>query len=61
MGWSDYIGQTDWAKEATMFGTLEGRWVGEAWQSMAILAVIISFFIVSIGWMLATAFNHAGL
>ncbi|RLG20049.1 hypothetical protein DRN67_00980 [Candidatus Micrarchaeota archaeon] len=60
--WRNWIPVSpDWQTDAGTFGTLEGRWVGQAWYESAIAAVLASFFIVAIGWMLARGFNHAGL
>lgn len=51
-----------WENSATGFGTLQQRWTGaDNWQAIAMSAVLASFFMVAIGWMLASAFNHAGL
>ncbi|VVC03430.1 Uncharacterised protein [Candidatus Burarchaeum australiense] len=60
--WWDYIptgaGGPDWQQGAS--NLLQNEWAG-GWQAAAILAVMASFFIVAIGWMVASAFNHAGL
>ena len=65
MSWWDYIptgtGGPDWINVGTLFGTVEGRWVGQGWQAMALSAVLASFFMISIAWMIAAVFNHAGL
>ncbi|MDO8339676.1 MAG: hypothetical protein Q7T16_03390 [Candidatus Burarchaeum sp.] len=50
-----------WENAPTVFGTLQDRWIGEAWVGIAMSAVLASFFMVAIAWMLASAFNHQGL
>src|SRR3989338_8933752 len=59
--WSMWITGQGWENAATTFGTLQNRWIGEAWIGIAMSAVLASFFMVAMAWMLASAFNHQGL
>jgi len=60
--WTQWIPvTTEWRESATRLGTLEGRWDGDAWQGIALSAVLASFFMLAIAYMLSKAFNHQGL
>jgi len=62
--WTLWIpNEPGWAarEDVMRLGSLQQRWIGEGWQGMAISAVLASFFLVAIAYMIAKAFNHEGL
>ena len=64
MDWRNWIPTgPDWtANEAAgALGNTRQYWQGYNWEGMAISAVLASFFIVALGYMIGMAFNHAGI
>jgi hypothetical protein len=53
----------DWATNDALLklGNTRQYWQGYNWEGMALTAVLASFFIVALGYMIGFAFNHAGI
>jgi len=64
MDWTNWIPTgPDWVSNSGLLklGNTQDYWQGQNWEGMAISAVLASFFIVALGYMIGFAFNHTGI